>query len=217
MEKAVEDTLHLFRLSEPTKELRRVYVQGLLWQLIVRHEKHNIPRSKKGRQIMEFSYQARMRMLKFVATVNYDGLRKSLFMTFTYPDECLPRAKDQTNKDRYLIWRVIEKVMGRKVCGIWRKEWQVRKSGKFQGQRQPHFHFLLFDVGYTPYKKIRLAWRRIIKAKKEPSMKFVPCGNSAKVAGYVSKYVAKVEPSSNLDNVVHLNSPGRHYGFFRKG
>lgn len=112
--------------------------------------------------------------------------------------------------------RYAENYLARPIPGIWRIEWQERKSGDCEGMIAPHFHLLLFGVNYIHYMTIREWWRKAIKWDKTVSTKVKKCFN-AKMAGlYVSKYVAKAASGPYLDYGPYLNSGGRHWGFLRK-
>lgn len=141
----------------------------------------------------------------------------NMFATLTYPDDVAPTNSYDTNKHRYLWHRKVEKLTGRKVPGMWRIEWVARKSGPLCGEILPHFHIILFDIGYIQYKELRRAWADVIGAKREPSVRFERMRKGTKVGRYIAKYVAKVPDATNLDNSAYLNRGGRHYGYLRKG
>lgn len=216
MEKWLKDTLDFFRLAEETIHLRKLYTQGDLFQILVTGQFHMPPPKNPPRVIHTFSHQARLRLLKYSATINWKKTRTSLYATWTYPDEVLPRDRLTLNRDRYLLMRKIEKHLGRRLCGIWRIEWKPRLTGKFKGQAMPHWHWIVFDVGYISYKKIRLYWREVIHAPNEVSMRFERIEDGQKATRYIGKYAAKAINRDNLDILPQLNSLGRHYGYFRK-
>lgn len=216
MDKDIEDTIAFFRLGKEGEEMRRVFLQGDLFQFIRRGEKRYVPRSKHGRIVSGFSAEARGRMFKFSATIDFARCTRNFFCTFTYPDNCLPRKKALRTRDRSQLFRAIECHCGKWLGGIWRQEWVPRQTGSHVGEWEPHLHVLLFNIGWIPYKKIRLSWNNIIGFDGEASMKFRRCKEGQRAAHYVAKYCAKADPLANLDNVVHLNIEGRHYGYPRK-
>jgi hypothetical protein len=216
MEKDIRETWDYYRLSEATQHLRKCYTQGDLFQCLVAGYYHSPPRSVSGRSIHDFSRQARLRLLRDSATIDWAGLGVSQFCTFGYPDECLPRDKRQRSQDRYLWHREMELAQGRQVCGVWRNEWVPRLTGKFVGKLMPHLHIIWMGIGRFPYTRMRTAWREIIKSPVEPNMKFVKLDCVRKCGFYIGKYTAK-EPDYKLGNLPNCNKiDGRHYGWFRK-
>lgn len=173
------------------------------------------PRFHRG-IIKEFSRASRLRLLKFIATVAWGKIPMTLFITLTYPDGVTWDDAEIRRKQKYLFHRYIEKHLGRRVAGIWRLEWKVRQSGANRGMFVPHFHLLLFGVGFLHHKLIRQWWRNVLGAK-GPLATDVQGIRSAKRASiYVSKYVAKLPDASSLDNGAYRNNPGRAWGYFRR-
>lgn len=216
MEKKIKDTLDFFRLSENTEHLRRVFIQGNLFTILYESQTKYPPIKGKRGMIRGFSNQARLRMLRFGHTINWETKVRKLFITLTYPDEVMPTRREELSNHKYLFIRAIETILAHRISGIWRLEWKPRLTGMHEGQIVPHWHLILFDIGYISYTTIRLAWKRIVGSEKEPSMRFEKIGDSPKAMGYISKYVAKATPFTNLDKDTYLNRTGRHYGYVRK-
>lgn len=216
MDRRTQATLEYFRLSENTEVLRRVFTQGDLFQAIALGNWHAPPPSKPNRCIKEFSAQARLRLLKYSATIDWPNTGNSLYSTFTYPPENEPKSRKELNQHRFLLHRRCEAILGKSIGAIWRIEWKPRLSGSTKGALAPHYHLIMFNVGYFPYKELRLGWKTAIGAKREVSMRFDPLLNGSKAAHYIAKYTAKLQPACNLDILPHLNKLGRHYGFLRK-
>jgi hypothetical protein len=164
-----------------------------------------------------FTRAVRLRLLKLIATIDWEKCKRGVFVTLTYPDgDEVPTFK-QRNKDRYLFWRYVEKYLGRKLPTIWRCEWKPRLSGANKGIYYPHFHLLMMGVEYVSWETIRSWWRTI--TKKEGALatdiRRVEAGKMA--ALYVSKYVGKVDQLVSLDNASYLNNAGRQWGVLRRG
>lgn len=165
---------------------------------------------------MGFSRASRLRLLKFIAKVDWKKIPCGIFVTLTYPPSHGKRTLAQRNKDRYLFLRHLEEHLGHRITGIWRVEWKPRLTGNDAGEIVPHYHFVILKEKYVHYKLIRNWWRGILKVK-GPLATDVRAIINGELAGfYIAKYVAKVQPLASLDNCAYHNSPGRHYGFIRR-
>lgn len=174
-----------------------------------------IPPVHKRGKISDFSRASRLRLLKFIATVAWGKIPTSLFITLTYPDLAQWDDKDVRRQQKYLFHRYVEKHLKRDVCGIWRVEWKARKSGPCRGMFVPHFHLLLFGVGFLHWKLIRQWWRTILRHKGKLATDVKGCRSAKKASIYVSKYVAKLPDDGCLDNGAYCNNQGKHWGYFR--
>jgi hypothetical protein len=174
-----------------------------------------IGRGKRG-DIGEFSREARKRLLTFIARVDWRFFVQGMFLTLTYPDDVADVGSDQLNQDKYLMHRFIEKENGHNVPGIWRLEYQTRKTGRYVGKRIPHFHLLLCNADYIRFSALRAEWKKIIRTSVDPQVNVRRIKNSKMAGLYVSKYCCKASGSSFLDNAVYLNKPRRNYGYMRK-
>lgn len=205
--------------------LRPLVMQNLLWSVEIQGERltvstnlteYTIPKSKKGRFVSKFSRQARLRLLKMVASMDWSSIDCGLFITLTYPPGRVAFNVDTRNKQRFLFHRYMEKHLDREIPLLWRIEWKRRKSGADAGTIVPHFHFLAPGVKWIPKELIRQWWRTIIGHEGHLSTDVQPLMNAKHQALYVSKYCAKMPDDHTLDNVPNLNIRGRHYGFHRR-
>jgi len=162
-----------------------------------------------------FSNAARLRLLKFVAGIDWSTIPTSIFITLTYPDEVIERTYRKRRTDRYLFMRKLESAIGRKVCGIWRIEWVPRRSGKLKGLILPHYHILLFGVTFIHYREINRWWKDVIHHTGYVRTEVKKAGSAKQTAFYVSKYMSKTTSRASLVNASYLNNPGRHYGYHR--
>jgi hypothetical protein len=213
----LQRTLRYFRLTTQDDAIRRVYVQGNLLCYITHGYYHPAAKPPADHTIKEFSPQARLRVIRFGHTVNWDKIPRSLFTTWTYPDSALPRSRDLRNKDRYLLHRGVEHIIGRRIAALWRVEYKPRQTGMFVGDYHPHWHIIWCDVGFIPYTEIRLLWNKICHSDEKIQMDFEPIWNHGKAMSYIYKYTSKVSDQPRLDRVPQLNTDGRHYGYLRKG
>jgi len=194
----------------------RVEITGDLVEFKTSLIDYKPPRSKKGRRISTFSRASRLRMLKRISTINWRGIKQGLFITVTYPDECLPRTKDERSRDRYLFFRHIENYLGKNTGAIWRVEWKVRKSGKRKDSVQPHMHAILFGASFVPHQKIREFWRSTIGVTGPLATDVAPLTDKRMHAVYVAKYAAKMPELPSLDYALNFNIDGQHWGTHRR-
>jgi hypothetical protein len=163
-----------------------------------------------------FSRASRFRLLKFIHTVDTEKYPDALFVTLTYPDEFINRSKRQIVQDKQIWLRKLEQFAGGPVCGLWRIEWIERKSGHHVGHHFPHYHFLLFDIGFIPYTEVNAWWKEAIGHVGYIRTEVKRLTGTDGAALYVSKYVAKREQSPSLVIPAYLGAIGRHYGYHRK-
>ena len=173
--------------------------------------------AKKPRKgISKFTRASRLRMLSMLATIRWDDVPESSFLTVTYPDPNVHTDSQKRNQERYLLHRMIERFAGITVPTMWRVEWKERLTGANVGEVLPHIHMLAFGGRYVGRERLRSWWRSIIKAegRLEVDSQIVSAGDT--VGLYISKYCGKVEDvSSSLDNGAYLNT-GRQWGVLRK-
>lgn len=198
------------------KETVVVEKRGKLLALARYNNHRPIPPGITRGQIREFSRASRLRLLKFFATVAWGKIPMTLFITLTYPDSCDWSDANERRKHKYLFHRYMEKHLGRKVSGVWRLEWKVRRSGANKGMFVPHFHLLVFGVGFIQWKRIRHWWRKVLGWEGKIATDVQGCKSGKKASIYVSKYVAKMPVDDSLDNGAYRNKPGRAWGYFRK-
>lgn len=95
-----------------------------------------------------FSRGSRRRLLDRLNTVS-KAAELPAFITMTFPDDVFMDSASEfaafakSKMDTFLkrLRRVEES-----ACGLWRIEWQARKSGAHEGKLFPHFHLLLWGL-----------------------------------------------------------------------
>lgn len=186
----------------------------LTWQ--VKNGQSKIPSTKGRGNVIEFSRASRLRMLKFVARIDWEKLGNGVFLTLTYPDEVERTNSKQLGQDRYLIHRAIELEVGHHTPALWRMEWQARKSGPKTNYLYPHYHLLLFREQFISADRIREMWQGVIHSTVTPRINIEAMTTSKHAAKYVSKYAAK--SSDNLVIAAYHNNAvsGRQWGILRK-
>lgn len=95
-----------------------------------------------------FSRGSRRRLLDRLNTVS-KAAELPAFITMTFPDDVfIDSAAEFAEFAKSKLDTFIKRL--RRVepaaCGLWRIEWQSRKSGKHEGKLFPHFHLLLWGL-----------------------------------------------------------------------
>lgn len=168
-------------------------------------------------QITGFSKRARGRMLRKVASIDWDNVRQGHFITYTYPDARALSGRIERNKAKSSIHRDVEREMGRRVAALYRVEWKPRLTGQLIGQLAPHLHVLYFGIEYIDYEYLRRRWAGAIGFDGYANIdgKKLDAGDMAAV--YMAKYCAKEESPIRLDNEPYENKEvGKAYGWRRQ-
>jgi len=199
--------------------------QAFTWYLTIQGECSEVrcianfqktpPIERRG-DVGAFSKQSRKRVMRLAAKIDWEALRNSLFISLTYPDQCLPNDKDQRNRHRYLFFRYAEKLLSKEVPILWRIEWEDRKSGPNTGLFCPHLHLIACGCRFLSWRRIRRWWGTIVHVNGPLATDVQKIYDSTHAQMYISKYIAK---ECSLDRVPYLNkgkSLGRHWGMHRK-
>lgn len=172
------------------------------------------PTCKRG-IIYGFSQASRMNMLRNVARINWTQVRKSSFITLTYPDAVEYASYRERAKHRYVFHRYLEKYLGKKVAMLWRTEWKPRLSGEHVGKVAPHLHLVVFECPRIPWQTIRAWWRQAIGHVGYVHTFIQAIKGADGPARYCCKYMAK---DDSLVSSAYLNNPlptGRAWGLTR--
>jgi hypothetical protein len=216
MKKPVDGYSDAWKERKLASFVNEITFQGtmLKWRMLEGQTK--LPLMKGRGKVNEFSKASRLRLLKYIATVDWEKLGRGLFLTLTYPNEILRCSAKQLNLDRYLIHRSMEMYEGRHLPAIWRIEWKPRLSGDKINYLYPHWHMLIFGTDHIPIDQLCNWWQNHIGSREKPVIWIVQSGSNDHAAKYVAKYASKLSPS--LDNAAYLNSVagGRQWGILRK-
>jgi|SRR5215208_3645294 len=193
-----------------------VLIQGGLVTICEWASNQQPPPKSKDQIIREFSPGARLRLLKNIAIIDWDKIPKGLFVTLTYPDDCAKCNPNVSTMHRSWFMRDIENHLQVKVPSLWRREMQRRKSGVYKGKYVQHFHLCLFTSRYLSKETIRETWRKIIGAEGPLCTDVKRMRSGEHAAFYLAKYLSKRKNNPSLDDDLHLNNPGRAWGWTRK-
>lgn len=208
----------LARVVADLQGKRRVFVskQGkLLTVSFVENQPPAMPIAIRGK-VTDFSPASRLRLLKFIATVDWNATKNGLLITLTYPPNREKRTNKQRQIDRAQFIRDVERHLGHQVSGIWRIEWKPRKTGITKGQIAPHFHIFLLREIFLHHKIVRKIWRRILSVQGPLATDVRAAWNAELASFYCAKYLTKLNEKCSLDNSAYHNKEGRHYGYIRK-
>jgi hypothetical protein len=170
----------------------------------------------KRRAIRSFSRQSRFRMFKMIASIDWQCRKRGLFITLTFPDEVMPVAKERRMRALAEFFRQVEAFLGCEVSALWRCEWEERLSGTHKGMYLPHYHLIVFDVRYIPYKMINLFWQRAINWTGYVRTEVKRLATKKAHGIYIAKYCAKVPHLSSLVSVAYSRIDGKHWGYYRR-
>lgn len=176
------------------------------------------PPPKKRGTITDFSPQSRRRMFDLFHKLNLE--RKAVFLTLTYGKD-YPSAETAKNHLRAFLERIRRLPNAHKTSAIWRMEFQERGA--------PHFHIVFFDLPYIDKGKVQAMWGQTTGVS-NPFTRIEMIRSHKSLMGYVSKYVAKVNPPADAGASGGFNSPtylhayqeqygeniGRVWGTFQK-
>lgn len=163
-----------------------------------------------------FTRSARLRMLRTIASVNWDHVKHAVFITLTYPDEYANRMMGERSTDKSLFLRMLERHLKKQLGVLWRLEWEPRKSGKHVGQLVAHWHLIVFGTRYVPKDTVRSFWQCVLRADGPVVTWIDGITSGRKISRYVSKYCSKLPDADVLDNASYLNNLGRHWGINRR-
>jgi len=192
-----------------------VTIQGGVLEYKYHQHYQSRPRGQK-KAITDFSAKARLQMLKEFHRVDFEHYVLPLFVTLTYPDDHAETTHEERNLHRKIFARHLEKLIGRPVPAAWRLEWQPRKTGKLIGVPCPHWHLLLFRLGYVPYAEINRLWRKTIGEDGYCRTEIRRVDRHGAVNLYMAKYVSKDAIPLSLVYPTYQSKLGRQYGWLRK-
>lgn len=175
-----------------------------------------IPPTRTGEQIQTFSQQSRRNLLTHLNRIDWDATGDSRFVTLTFPDRYAFLPYEDRSKIRYLFMRYVEKYLGRQIATVWRTEWEERKSGALIGHVMPHFHMILFNSGFLPWRRLR-SWFAKILGHEGPIHTYVQRVDSpANALRYIAKYISASTSFTIAAYHNNLALLGRSWGFTRK-
>lgn len=197
--------------KRPTLKLE---FQGKFVACAIRYEHDAKPHRGKRNIVTGFSARSRTRLFDLFHRLEIK--RKPIFLTLTYGED-YPDAKTAKSHLRALFERIRRKMDDIQVSAIWRMEFQERGA--------PHFHIIFFDLPFIDKLTWQYWWEEIT-GHPEPFTRVERVRSHKQIMAYVSKYVAKLEPSSKTGFIslsyLHAyrekygENIGRVWGYFEK-
>jgi hypothetical protein len=128
-------------------QLRFRQVEPLMWD-----------RARRG-CVSGFSRASRRRLMVKLNSISVAAPLPA-FVALTFPDDCFPVTGKVAKicLDNFLK-RLVRVAPG--ACGLWRMEWQRRKSGIHEGEYMPHFHLLIWGVPFDDFPVGDLSERKV--------------------------------------------------------
>jgi len=154
-------------------------------------------------------------MLRTCAKIDWQLTLPALFITLTTPDELADTSPAERTRQREGFQRRMETFLGKKVSSLWRIEWKRRRSGSLKGKLVHHFHLIICNVAWIPWREVRKWWSLSIGHTGILKTWIERIGSPLQCASYLCKYMSKV-PS--LDYGAYLRkdeSIGRQWGMLR--
>jgi hypothetical protein len=195
-----------------------IEVQGSLVCLAYRQGPRRCPPTVKRGKCLPFSAASRLRMFKLINRVDWSNQVYNTFFTATWPDRDSPVTMVDVTRARSRFHRDLELECGYQVAGIWRKEYQDRKSGEQIGRVYPHIHEILFGTPYIDLSWWRHYWAMAIGTNEYASVRINGVRNAKMAARYIADYLGKTpDPAviGHLGIAAYLNS-GRAWGVYRR-
>lgn len=142
--------------------------------------------------VTTFSPRSRKRMLDDLARIDEKNAGFIAFVTLTYPDQKGIPSYEDTERDRSSFLKRIMR-LSPEASAIWRREYEVRKSGLFKGLIVPHYHMLFFNLPFLPHENLNEMWKGVIKCSGYVRTEIKGLESWRQAFYYASKYLAKPE------------------------
>jgi hypothetical protein len=76
---------------------------------------------------------------------------------------------------------------------LWRREWEIRKTGDFSGDCFPHYHAIFFNLPFVHHEEINRIWSEVIGHTEYVRTEIKSVHNVSQAIYYVAKYMSKPE------------------------
>ena len=118
---------------------------------------------RKRGKCQPFSSSSRLRMFRLINRLDWSAAGRSTFFTATWPDQ-LGRPMYEQITDARTKFQASWERKAKKACpGLWRVEWKIRQSGRYQGQVMPHVHAIYFGCPFCPWEWWFATWKRGVR------------------------------------------------------
>jgi len=185
------------------KQSLKMTFQGKYVQAKFINQNKQPPKRGKRSVITDFSQGSRGRL--FDLFNKFEVKHAATFITLTYPD-CSRTAVEAKHNLRAYFKRLERLLLGKRLSGIWRMEFQERGA--------IHFHIILFECPYIPKETIQTLWAEVTCSKR-PFTRIERIFSHKKIINYVAKYVGKVNPlgeNSGFNLLTYLSAYQKYHG-----
>jgi len=141
-------------------------------------------------EIQEFTPQSRKRMLELMARIATDRVGFVCFITLTFPDGDGPLSLDLANRHRTAFLKRLHRAFPQ-ASGIWRREWEERKSGASVGKLYPHYHLLCLRMPFLSHEDLNAMWAGVLGHEGYVRTEIRGLRSWRQALHYVAKYMAK--------------------------
>ncbi|MCX5832484.1 MAG: hypothetical protein NT140_11475 [Deltaproteobacteria bacterium] len=180
----------------------------------------NLNVGKRG-PVTDFSNKSRRNMMVTMAKMD-DPFE--VWQDFTFADDIMEgkTIKEKAKLASYCLWKLKHWSVryGLEINGVWKKEWQKRKSGALKGHYVPHYHMVYSvpnadqDMYNLIIKKLAVRWVKITGTQLQDKALAVALHHKSsrliqsrkQMQIYMSKYIVK------HDGFVTDESIGRNWG-----
>ncbi len=142
--------------------------------------------------VVGFSTASRRRLMRIIASLERG--ERPIFITMTYPD-VFPEQLEKWKRDIDVFGKRLAR--GHSQAGfLWRIEFKERKSGESAGKIAPHFHLLVYGVGYRDLLQwVPNAWWAVVGSGDDDHLRVGTrverIHSFGGIMRYVGKYIAK--------------------------
>lgn len=139
-----------------------------------------------------FSSASRRRLMRLIASI--ERQERPIFVTMTYPD-LFDQDLDKWKRDMDVFGKRLRRKMPQ-AGFVWRIEFKERLSGEGKGRVAPHFHLLVYGVGYRDLREfVATAWYEVVGSGSEDhlraSTRVEQIYSYGGIMRYVGKYISK--------------------------
>jgi hypothetical protein len=164
-----------------------VIAQGELVTVRVINHKSRPPSGGRRGVVRGFSPSARLRLLKLMNCLVWQGSKFRPKMLHLTQRDCPDHATAQRNLNAF--WRCCKRKWGGVSC-VWRLEFQDRGA--------IHFHLIVFGCPWCNMTWLQHTWNRIVgQAPGEPSTRVEGIRTKRGLIAYCAKYICKAAPGAD--------------------
>jgi hypothetical protein len=182
----------------------------------------DVDRSSRG-EVGWFSKASRLRLLRLTSSMDRKAMGRCSMLSLTWPDWIPDVSPERRTLALSLMQRHVERLSREQRPGVWRVEWEIRKSGRRRKQLFPHIHVLYYNAPWLDKLGIEAAWQSSLSSDRVVRTRIEEERRHGRIQMYISKYLAKPVGRIVSLSLSHTSAdgevirPGRTWGCFRRG